>query len=97
MKLHNLKDIIAMNKKEMNLLRCVDDSAFILKDWKNLIGGSRIIEEVISKWDLMMHAGSIDKKIKTEISHVPSYKKIRKWRNQIDENSLTNNDVDVYI
>ena len=45
----------------------------------------------------MMHAGSIDKKIKTEISHVPSYKKIRKWRNQIDENSLTNNDVDVYI
>ena len=32
MKLHNLKDIIAMNKKEMNLLRCVDDSAFILKD-----------------------------------------------------------------
>ena len=39
-------------------------------------------------------AGSVDKKSKTQISHTPCYEKIRKWRNQADENALTNNDAD---
>ena len=44
--------------------------------------------------NLRAFSGSVDKKSKTEISHTPCYEKIRKWRNQTDENALTNNDAD---
>ena len=64
MKLHNLKDVISITKKEVSLLACIDDGAFIFKDGKHLIEDSKIIREAMVKWGLTMHAGSVDKNIK---------------------------------
>ena len=42
----------------------------------------------------MIHASSVDKNLKLNFFYVPHCEKIRKFRNKIDENTLTNNDVD---
>ena len=75
--MNNLKDTTSGSVKEINLLTYVDDDSFVFKDRIDLIVGSRIIKEVMAKWGLTTHAGSLDKKSKTGILHAPSDNKIR--------------------
>ena len=47
------------------------------------------MKEAIVKWGLMMRAGRSDKKSKTKVLCAPRNRKIRIWRSQVDENTLT--------